>query len=343
MRKCKCNGAFPAERARAETAPEAASVSVESALCAAAVSFLFFFFFSLLQYVCACHAATEAVVSAAESFSCYSSVFYKSGLLSLHDSVQYRLLRSTGLLEDESLAPIVKAAETALDQMDGALCETVMTELIRAELKEKSGVAEQWFPVEPVSLAGSSFFQNGNEFTVLARCRTRLLFPVPIPGIKGYDMRICVKGNCWLSGEATGHRIEDIEVWSLSNLRRGRVIETVFGSNLPYTFPVLDIYNAEERSATMIISLDHTRDTYSKKGEIYSEITRAGKRLMEFESGTVGSCTVTAADIAQRKLLVVMPKNRMTVEQSKEVVNAMIYCQANGVPVTIETYQLSGG
>ena len=44
MRKCKCNGAFPAERARAETAPEAASVSVESALCAAAVSFLFFFF-----------------------------------------------------------------------------------------------------------------------------------------------------------------------------------------------------------------------------------------------------------------------------------------------------------
>ena len=320
-----------------------ASVSIESAICAAAVSFLFFFLLSLLQYVYVYSAAAKAAVSAAETFSCYSSVLYKSGLLSLSESVKYKLLQKTGMLDDESFAPVVSLAETAFDLIDDTLCETVLKELIRTELTKQGDRAGQWFSVVPVSLTGSSFFRNGNEFTLLVRCRSDLLFPIPIPGIKGYDVQICVKGNCWLSGEATGYTIEDIQVWQLSNLKRGRVIETVFGANLPYTFPVLDIYNETEKSATMIISIDHTRDTYQKKGELYSEITQAAKRLIQFESGTAGGRTVNASDISQRKLLVVIPKNLLTMEQSKEVVNAMTYCQSNGIVISIETYQLSNG
>lgn len=335
----KCNKIFVS--AKESGKHHAASISVEAALCSAVLSFLFFFLISLLQYVYVYYAAARASVSAAELFSCYSSVFYKSGLTSLSNSVKYKLLRTTGMLEDTSLAPVVSAAETAFDLIDDAVCEAILKELIRSELEKEEGRASQWFPVAPVSLTGSSFFRNGNEFTMLVRCRSKLLFP--LPWMKGYDVRICVKGNCWLSGESTGYTIEDIQVWELSNLKRGKVIETVFGANLPDTFPVLDIYNQTDRSATMIISLDHTAKTYGKKGNLSAEIKRSADRLIQFESGSAGSYTVNASDILQKKLLIVIPKNLLTTAQSKELMEAMLYCQSAGIEVSIETYQLSNG
>lgn len=320
---------------------ETASISLESAICAVMFSFSVCFLISLLQYIYVYNAAENASLSAAEKFSCYSSLLHESGLASLTEAVKIRILNRTGVYDNEALAPLAELAERAFNEADSSLYRSVLINLIKSELEKNYLCAEIPFKVEVVSLAGSSFFTDGHGFDLHVNCKSDFLLPIPFMKSKGYSINVCVKGICWMSGGASPYTVEDIQVWQLGNFERGRVLQKIYGANLPENFPVIDIYNEPEKIVTMIVSIDHTSPSYQKSGELNKTIRKAARKLNDFDGAEFNGYAVKNKNIKKKVLLLIMPKNRATMSQSKELIEVSAHCASIGIDMRIEYYQVS--
>jgi hypothetical protein len=249
-----------------------------------------------------------------------------------------RLLRETGVLENESLRPIVSIADIAFDSIDSGLYNAVLTEMINDEINNNRPL----FKFEMVSMTGSEYFNDKNEFELNVRFRTELIVPIEFLNLEGYDIRLNAKGNCWTSGANSEYNVKDIQVWELDNFRRGRVLEKVFGSNLPEMFPVIDIYNREEKYVALIASIDHTKKSYLKNGTITKAINELVENLSSFESGECEGVVVKKSDYKSKKIILVMPRNTMTVKQAEELALCRTDATMKGISVEVEYYQVSG-
>ena len=85
---------------------------------------------------------------------------------------------------------------------------------------------------------------------------------------QGIETVCRVSGNGWLYGGTTRYTVGDINVWELSNLKRGKVIEEVFGSNLPEFFPAVDLYDERSKTVTAFVSIDVTSPHYRSEANL---------------------------------------------------------------------------
>ena len=317
------------------------SVSIEAALCSVLISIVFILMLSILQYVYIYYAATNAALKAAQELSCYSSLLHESGLDSLSDTVKNRLLQKTGVYDNETLAPMASIANHAFDLIDASVYNAALKTMISDYLCSLYESGELLFPIETVSLLGSKYFEDGSGFSLNLTCRSKFIMPIPFVGAEGCSVNVCVNGNGWMSAGTSKYSAEDIEVWGLSNFKRGKVLEEVFGSNLPYDFPVADIYNKEEKSITAILSIDHTKDKYIKKGALSETIMKEAKELIGFCGAEAGGVSIKETDYMYKKLLIIMPLNSLSPAQSIETATAAAYCNTKGIDVEFEYYQTS--
>ena len=313
------------------------SITIEASVCLVVVTFFILFLISFIQYAYVHVVAQRAVISVSQKFGCYSSVFYKSGLSSLSDNMKNRLLRETGVLDNESLRPVVSIADVAFESIDSSLYNAVITQMINDEINNNRPL----FSFETVSMAGSEYFNDKNGFILNVRFRTELLVPIDFLNLEGYDIVITARGNCWTSGANSEYNVKDIQVWELDNFRRGRVLEKVFGSNLPEMFPVIDIYNKEEKYIALIASIDHTKKTYLKKGAITKTVDELIDDIYSFERGECEGVSVKKGDYKSKKIILVMPRNTMTVKQAEELALCRTDAAMKGVSVEVEYYQVS--
>ncbi len=319
------------------------SISIEAAICSVFVAMFFAFVMSLLQYVYVYKTVQDAIIDVAGEFSCYSAILHESGLDSLSDTVKNRLLEKTGALDNDELLPLVKVADTAFEFIDTTAYNALVEELVAAKIEKKRLAGRLTFDIEITGLSGSEYFKDGIGFKIVAKCKTKSMLPLAIIGIEGYGINVCVCGNSWTSGSVSKYSVEDINVWSLDNFKRGKVLEQVFGSNLPFDFPTIDIYNKEEKSITAIRSIDHTKKTYLKKGAIEKELLLQIDKLSAFTEGHSGDIYVKAGDYTTKKIILVMPENRMTQEQSFELATASTKALSQGIDIKTEFYQVSDG
>ena len=303
------------------------SVTLEATIGVVVISFVFYVMMSLIQYVYVYKIVNSAV-----------SVLYKSGLSSLSENVKKRLLRVTGLYENQAMAPLVTIADHAFEELDDGVYNAMMKNIIDTKIAS----SQQLFKIETVNLAGSEYFINDRDFVIRARFRTKSVFPLALFGKKeGYDVVVTVKGQCWTHGEWEEYNIKDIDVWNLSNFRRGRVLESIFGSNLPYDYPLIDIFNKEEKYVAVILSIDHTRKTYLEKDAIKKRIAETVKELAAFSEEDKDGISIKKKQYKQKKIILVMPENPITSRQGLELANAMTDAKMNGVEVIVKHYQVS--
>ncbi|MBQ7444546.1 MAG: pilus assembly protein [Clostridia bacterium] len=287
---------------------ESGSVSLEAAI---AVPMFFFFMFgiiSLLHYSALYFITANAALNASEKLSSDACIFYESGLDNLKDDVRRKAVSL--LPTDGASGDIVSyLAGTAFEKLESGAVEAVMFEVFKHELKnelESSGIP---IDAEVVMLLGSSFFENGNEFRLCVRTKSNYLIPNIFTGRKGVTVDYIVEGNAWLYGGCPRYKAEDINVWDLEPLERGRVLEEVFGSNLPEMFPVIDIFDRKTGEAAMIVSCDVTAPTYRSFEKVKAVITKAASKLSSFGGGESGGVTVRENEIRSKRLIVIFPDN----------------------------------
>lgn len=118
--------------------------------------------------------------------------------------------------------------------------------------------------------------------------------------------------NSDFSGAATINKpSENINPWELSNFERGKHFSKEYGSNLPSTFPVIDVF--ENGKATSVVSMDLTKDTYGTEKNIKTKITEKLDAIKNFEGADVvisgQRYTIDKQDIKDKNLVIIIPAN----------------------------------
>lgn len=103
----------------------------------------------------------------------------------------------------------------------------------------------------------------------------------------------------------------DINPWELGNFERGEFFNSEYGANLPSTFPVIDKF--DNGLATSIVSLDLTKDTYSKNSNIEKKILDKLDQIENFDGANANingeNYCINSSDIKDKELLIVIPSN----------------------------------
>jgi hypothetical protein len=99
-------------------------------------------------------------------------------------------------------------------------------------------------------------------------------------------------------------------IWLLDNFGRGKKIREIYGSNLPFNYPVIASFN--NGSAVSMTSIDLTAPSYMKMDNVLAVIKGKLVDLSEFKgynSKTGDYPDISADDIKFRKLLLIIPEN----------------------------------
>lgn len=321
---------------------ERGSISIETAIEMAIFAALVFTFMTLMQYVYTWTVVSEATAKAAEKLSCYSTVLCNVGLSDLSDTVKSKALSAINDSgEDDGYTVIAAITGDAMDLAGSEMWKAGMYKLVENEIKEESALfGKKLFDIQLETLEGSDFFVNGNDFSIYATAKSNYAFPGFLPKGRGIRVKVSAKGNAWLYGAYADYDISEINVWELSNFKRGRVLEKVYNSNLPDNFPVVDIYEKKIKTVTMIVSIDSSAPANSGK-KIAKPLREYIRELSRFNGENYAGVNISSDDVAIKKLLIVFPDNIQTPEQSKAVMDTLGEAAIYGVTTEIVTYQHS--
>ncbi len=133
----------------------------------------------------------------------------------------------------------------------------------------------------------------------------------------------------------------DINVWKLSNYRRGLAIEEIFGGNLPKYFPVIDGYNQLTGEIFLITSIDSSALSYQDLDCFYKRIEKEVKELSDFNGVVFEEYNITSEDISNKKLIVVFPNNSFSQTQLEVLDDINNLCIINNIQFIVKRYQNS--
>jgi hypothetical protein len=175
----------------------------------------------------------------------------------------------------------------------------------------------------------STFFSGDENIDIVVAYRVMLPLPIKILP----DLYIVQRSTAraWLNG-GDGTSLKGASIWDLPNKQRGLKIEELFGGNLPYDFPVIDIYDAAEKKGTSIKSINLNNKTYQDKAKL--------NKVLQQYVDEIKSCNTIKYkqqnyDITLKKLIVVIPKDSIN-DNNKDVIEQIKdYAASNGIDITI--------
>lgn len=316
------------------------SLSLEAAIIIPVFCAFVLFLVSILQYYALYVVTANACISSAEKLSGDVSIFYNLGLDSLDARVRTKAVE---LLPEDGISGQIAAvlAGKAIDSVESAAFEAVMKTAVENELQkeiERSGI-----PIEAhvISLIGSSFLENGGEMKLCVRTGSDYLFPNFVTGNKGVKVDYSLSFDGWLYGGCPRYKVSDINVWELHNFERGRVLEELYGGNLPDKFPVIDIFDKKTGECFMIVSVDTTAPTYRSYENLRKLVSENADRLSSFKGGDCDGVKITEAQIRSKKIILVIPDNE-ALTRMKDIVNTVISCSMSyNVNIEVSIYQHS--
>ncbi len=304
------------------------SVTLEMAILMPIVIGTILFFTWIFQLLCMQNSLEHAVLKASDDFKKYAVIYHEYGVAKLEN----KLLEQLDSDIAESFIDLRGAAQSGQDY----LYEKAVEALVSYYLDQDPLVQNGYLQYQDLSCAGGTFFDRNDDIYLNIRCKSGL---VPV----GTSIRF----RGWIRGDSPVASITEsgISVWSFDNFTRGKILRDVFGGDLPYDYPVIASF--DDGTATMIKSLDSTKPAYQDSSRLASEVQEMIRKLHAFK-GTAGnerveeSLWIQNEEIKKRKLLLILPENPMTQEQSTALFH-VIHTDAvlNDVEVEIKTYQKS--
>jgi RHS repeat-associated protein len=124
-------------------------------------------------------------------------------------------------------------------------------------------------------------------------------------------------------------------VWSLNALERGRVLEKIFGQNLPGNFPVIDRF--ANGIATSIKSLNLGAKTYQNAANLSRVLTGCVNKVSVFGGRSWAGVTIRSGDISGRALDLILP-GAGNADQRAAIARAVEYAASRGVTLNVIIY-----
>lgn len=195
-----------------------------------------------------------------------------------------------------------------------------------------------------LDFSDSNFLADENEDIDIV-VKYSIDFPLPIRFLPDavFVQRACVKA--WMGGDESSGVIDNEstdDIWSLDNFKRGSKIRTVFGANLPSTFPVIARFDAGK--AVMIKSMDLTAEGYQNSSTVSDTLDGYLKELIKFsgQDKPWGSkkIIIKESDIRQKELVLVIPQNQLSPQVEQILSSHISKAAAQGVKLTVERYGL---
>ncbi|MDF2891733.1 MAG: TadE-like protein [Clostridia bacterium] len=175
----------------------------------------------------------------------------------------------------------------------------------------------------------STFFQGDENIDIIVKYRVKLPLPVQILPDIYMVQRSTVRA--WLNG-GDGTSIEDSSIWDLPNKQRGMKIEEIYGGNLPFDFPFIDIYDSASATGTSIKSINLNSKSYQDKANL--------NRVLKQYVDDIRACDTInykqdLYDIKVKKLIFVIPKGSLNEHNSDILEQVKSYAVRNGIDIRI--------
>jgi hypothetical protein len=193
----------------------------------------------------------------------------------------------------------------------------------------------------------SSFYEDeNNNIDIVVRYKVEIPVPFKVFPSLTIVQRSTVKA--WLGGEDENKLDEEgletyDDIWALNNFQRGNKLRSIFGANLPPSFPTLSSFDEAAGKAVMIKSIDLTADSYQDPEELGKTIDSYIKKLSEFEGtekpwGSKG-IMINKNDIKSRELVLIIPKNPVKSEITK-IIDDYKLANVPEITIKVEEYGL---
>lgn len=304
------------------------SVTVEAALLMPVIITVILFFLWIFQLLCMQNCLEHAVLQASQDLRKYAVIYHEYGVA----QVEHKLLEQLDDAVANSFIDLRGAAQSGLDSVYTLAVEQLITYYLNRDPFVRSG----YLKYDGLSCAGSVFFDGNDDIELRTQCKAAHV-------VVGTSLRF----RGWIRGDHPIASITEsgVSVWSFDNFTRGKILRDVFGGDLPYDYPVIASF--KDGTAVMIKSVDITKSSYSDGRRLASEVQGMIAKLSAFK-GTQGnsqvsvSLQISESEIQTRKLLLVLPENPMTQEQSLALVKVLTTdAVLKNVQVEIKLYQTS--
>lgn len=192
----------------------------------------------------------------------------------------------------------------------------------------------------------SCFFEDeNNNIDIIVKYKVEIPVPFKVFPSLTLVQRSTVKA--WLGGDEKekpegDKSTESDDVWALNNFQRGDKIRTVFGANLPKSFPIISSFDSATGKAIMIKSIDLTAKSYQSGDELIKTIDDYTKKLIKFDGqeepwGKKG-ITINKSEIKTREMILVIPKNPVKPEIKLLLDDHIKIAASKGITVKVEEY-----
>jgi hypothetical protein len=191
--------------------------------------------------------------------------------------------------------------------------------------------------IHDLNLYKSNLFQNGTDkIRVTGTCMLDTYLPFAV------QISFSIYCSAWGAGRTPQILIPDSEastsgIWNENNFTRGKIFRKMYGGNLPDFFPVIAAF--ENGTAIMIKSLNHTMQSYQNSNMMEKTIRDMIDTLAFFDGAEYGEIIIGKHEILQRKLILILPENELTVSQEAVIRNMMQYSMLKFVMLDLQRYQ----
>jgi hypothetical protein len=195
-----------------------------------------------------------------------------------------------------------------------------------------------------VELAGPAVLAGGARLAA-AYQEAGIFIAVNYPRLTavGTAVAAAMSGTSLPSSSGPAAQQASRSVWSLNPFVRGRIIERIFGTNLPSNYPVIDrVVQGAGPAAQQIVStksIDLGAASYQGGSAVLSRLTQYINSLANFGGRTWGGVNVTVGPNTQRVLEVAIPASGATQTQLNQLSQAAQLAQQQGINLTIRAVQ----
>jgi len=321
----------------------------------------------------------HAITETANKISSASYIYHISGLSELEGSFAGEMQQRAGVFRKhmdtffdsyESLAEkmdtVEEVAKNPVEELKNAaaflaagqyenikteVCIPLMKESVKGHLlKQAEGSIDDRMRqlgikggFEGLDFSSSRFFEYGNGNIDIV-VKYEMLTPLPIKVMPRIIMVQRASVKAWMGGDETALGNQE-DIWSLSNLERGKRVWEIFDANLPWLFP--DISGFYSGKAVLIRSIDLTSRSYQSKEAVTEKIMEYARGLSSYRGQEQPwgkeRIVIREKDITSRELLLVIPKNPIAPQIKQAVFECAELCAAIGVTLRVEEYGVKKG
>lgn len=314
--------------------------SIEALLILPVLCTVILLFMNMLIFLLAKSKVDLCIYKSSYFFYNYSYIFHEKGLASIENK-GLELLNKKVISQGDNFLIRGINSRYIFESLDDLAYREITREVFLHYLKEEESYKNGLINFESINFNKSKFFNKGDRVELKLVASLKPLFPLfdgllgPIKIESEISFRTFSKGDM---PKIITKDQEELNVWALDPLERGRVIREAFGANLPFNYPVVAIY--ESGKVSMIKSLDHTCPSYENKDVLYKTIKKMIDNLYAFEGRNFAGTNIEAKDIKARELILVMPENSLTMSQENAIREARNYSMIKGITFNLKNYQV---